>query len=430
MASAPLTLAITDSNDPPKVAFANPVASLSEDTDTSVAVKVADIVVTDDALGTNNLSLAGADAASFEIAGSQLRLKAGTVLDFEVKSSFSVTVQVDDPAVGATPDDSAALTLTLNNANELPQVSLANVVASLPEGSNTSSSVPIADIVITDDGLGTNDLSLAGLDAASFEIAGSQLRLKAGTMLDFETKNSYEVTVRVDDASLGTFPDDTASTVLTITDVNEPPTVSLSNPVASLAESTDTSIAVRVADITVNDDALGTNSLSLSGPDAANFEIAGSELRLRAGTSLDFETKPTLNVTVQVDDTSVGSTPDHTAALAIAITNANEAPTATNLNQSKEYLEGSASVALDDIVVSDVDSGDTITARLTVTNPAAGFADHGHLRFYNQHVRWRDRRVAGHGLGGRRECRFGGRGFRSQRQHQCHGADACAGCRG
>ena len=47
-------------------------------------------------------------------------------------------------------------------------------------------------------------------------------------------------------------------------------------------------------------------------------------------------------------------------------------PTATNLTQAKAYLEDAASVALDDIVVSDAEVGDTITARLTLANPAAG----------------------------------------------------------
>ena len=64
----------------------------------------------------------------------------------------------------------------------------------------------------------------------------------------------------------------------------------------------------------------GTNTLSLSGADAALFEISGSELRLKAGASLDFETNPTLDVTVEVDDSTVGATPDDTAALAITIT--------------------------------------------------------------------------------------------------------------
>lgn len=47
-------------------------------------------------------------------------------------------------------------------------------------------------------------------------------------------------------------------------------------------------------------------------------------------------------------------------------------PTATNLTQAKAYIEDAASVALDDIVVSDAEVGDMITARLTLANPAAG----------------------------------------------------------
>ena len=45
----------------------------------------------------------------------------------------------------------------------------------------------------------------------------------------------------------------------------------------------------------------------------------------------------------------------------------NTAPTATNLTQAKiSPVEDAASVALDNIVVSDADVGDTITARLTL----------------------------------------------------------------
>ena len=47
---------------------------------------------------------------------------------------------------------------------------------------------------------------------------------------------------------------------------------------------------VRVADINVIDDDLGTAPLALSGDDADKFEIIGSRLFLKAGTVLDFQT--------------------------------------------------------------------------------------------------------------------------------------------
>ena len=97
---------------PTLVALNNAVPALEENLNTGSPVKVADIVVTDDGLGINQLSLTGADAASFEIIGSALYLKAGVVLDYEVKTSYAVTVRVDDATVGATPD--ATVNYTLN----------------------------------------------------------------------------------------------------------------------------------------------------------------------------------------------------------------------------------------------------------------------------------------------------------------------------
>jgi len=47
-------------------------------------------------------------------------------------------------------------------------------------------------------------------------------------------------------------------------------------------------------------------------------------------------------------------------------------PTATNLDQALSYTEDTGPVALNDIVVADLDAGDPITATLTLANPAAG----------------------------------------------------------
>ena len=325
-ASQTLTLNITDINEAPTVSLANQISPLSENTDTSTAIRVADIVVADDALGTETLTLGGADAGQFEIVGSELRLRAGTALDFETQNNYSITVEVDDFSIVGTPDSSANFALSLTDANEAPTVTLTNTVTSLAEAANTSSAIRVADIVVTDDALGAETLSLSGADAARFEIVGTELRLRAGTSLDFETKSNYAVTVEVDDTSIAGTPDSSANYALSLTDVNEAPTVTLTNTVTSLAESTNTSSAIRVADIVVTDDALGTETVSLSGADAAQFEIVGSELRLRAGTTLDFETKNNYSVTVEVDDTAIAGIPDDTAPHVLSITNANDPP--------------------------------------------------------------------------------------------------------
>ena len=77
--------------------------------------------------------------------------------------------------------------------------------------------------------------------AGFFEIDGAALYLKAGAVLDYEAQNSYDVTVRVDDPSVGGSPDATTTFALTLTDVNDAPlAVSLENTVTSLAENTST----------------------------------------------------------------------------------------------------------------------------------------------------------------------------------------------
>ncbi len=88
----------------------------------------------------------------------------------------------------------------------------------------------------------------------------------------------------------------------------------------SLPESAATASGVALSSIAIIDDGLGTNVLSLSGPDASYFEIVSNQLRLKAGVTLDFETKSIYSVRVNVDDTTVGGTPDAFADFTLNIT--------------------------------------------------------------------------------------------------------------
>ncbi|WP_373544971.1 DUF4114 domain-containing protein [Chamaesiphon sp.] len=113
---APVNLA------PTGIVFSNTVASLVNNTSTASRIKIADFAVTDDGIGTNNLSLAGTDANSFEIVGNTLSLKAGTVLNSSTKTSFSAVVNVDDPTVGSNPDATQSFTLTTTAPPVVPPV--------------------------------------------------------------------------------------------------------------------------------------------------------------------------------------------------------------------------------------------------------------------------------------------------------------------
>jgi hypothetical protein len=308
----------------PTVSLTNTTNNLAEDTDTSSAIKIADIVITDDGFGTNVLSLSGADAAHFEIVGTELRLRAGTSLDFETKDTYDVTVEVDDAAIPGTPDHSVDHTLSITDVNEAPSVSLANVVASLAEDTDTSGQIRIADIVITDDALGTNDLTLAGADAADFIIVGNELRLRAGTSLNYEVKDTYDVTVEVDDSSLGGAPDDTAAHSLGITDVNETPTTTGIADVVVDEDAASTVIDLRAIFDDEDEGAISLLHDLLSNTNASLFEAV--TIDAAAGTiTLDYAKDQfgTADLTLRATDTGALSVQ---SSFTVTVNPVNDAP--------------------------------------------------------------------------------------------------------
>ncbi|MEC7501978.1 MAG: cadherin domain-containing protein, partial [Planctomycetota bacterium] len=122
-------------------------------------------------------------------------------LDYESDpTSYRLTIAVDT-------DEGTHLqylTVNLNETNQAPTaVDLVNQVSSISEAADTSSPVRVADIQITDDGAGTNVVSLAGSDADQFEVIGDSLYLRADRLLDYETQSSYSVTVNVIDPAIG-----------------------------------------------------------------------------------------------------------------------------------------------------------------------------------------------------------------------------------
>jgi hypothetical protein len=330
--TATITVRITDVNEPPRsLSFTN-VVSLAETANVATPVNVATIGFLDDALGTNTLSLGGEDAALFSISNRQLRFQSQQGLDFETKSQYRVSVMVDDPTVGTTPDSSIEFTLAITDINEAPtDLTITPVVQSLPESANTSTPLTVAQLQIADDAIGTNSLSLAGPDARFFSISGTNLQFSPASGLDFETKSSYQVTVRlVDNTIPGTQPI-SKNFDLSISDVNEPPTaVSLENVVSNINESRLAADSRTLATIRFIDDALGTNEFRLSGDDAALFEIVGNQLVLKAGAVFDFETKSSYAAKISVVDPTLPVTNNPSVDYFLSVNNRPEVQSITD----------------------------------------------------------------------------------------------------
>jgi uncharacterized protein YjiK/phosphodiesterase/alkaline phosphatase D-like protein len=127
---------------PTAVTLNSAVASIPDNTPTSAAVRVAGIVVTDDGLGANHLSIAGTDAGFFHITGTSLYLNAGTVLNAATKPNYSVAVNVDDPTVGSTPDASTNYTLNITAAPAGGTSDL--IISEVNPWSSTAANSPVA----------------------------------------------------------------------------------------------------------------------------------------------------------------------------------------------------------------------------------------------------------------------------------------------
>ena len=197
-------------NRAPEFASATATRSIPENTVSGVAIEtpVAATDVDNDAL---TYSLGGTDAGSFGIDSGSGQLRTQGSLNYETKSSYTVTVSVTDNKNAAgdpdsTDDAEITVTITVTNVvepgdgtqNRAPVFASATATRSIPE--NTASGVaietPVAATDVDNDSL---TYSLGGTDAGSFGIDSGSGQLTTQGDLDYETKSSYTVTVSVTD---------------------------------------------------------------------------------------------------------------------------------------------------------------------------------------------------------------------------------------
>ena len=187
------------------------------------------------------------------------------------------------------------------------------------ENTDTSSRIELATITITDDGQGTNSLSLS--DLVRFVIDGGKLYLKASIDLDYETApgHKHEVTLTLSATGTGRLPNPVTFT-LHITNIDEAPVLSLSG---SQTLPLNEGVTVTASDtgfmVTATDpDSGDTVTLTISDN---RFEISGGKLQVKSGQTFDFETEPT--VEVMVTASSNGKSASKTVTL--QVTNIDEA---------------------------------------------------------------------------------------------------------
>ncbi len=238
---------------------------------------------------------------------------------------------------GSLDSNIATVTIIVNAVNDAPVISSdgAGPTAAVNAAENQTA---VTTVTSTDVDGGTAVYSIVGgADQALFSIDSATGLLTFDTAPDFETpidaggNNIYDVTVQVADGNGGT---DAQAIAVTVTNVNEAPVISSdgAGPTAAVNAAEN---QTAVTTVTRTDVDGGTAVYSIvGGADQALFSIDSATGVLTFDTAPDFETpidaggNNIYDVTVQVADGNGGT---DTQAIAVTVTNVNEAPTTSTV---------------------------------------------------------------------------------------------------
>ena len=311
---------VTDVNEAPMVT-GNIGVGYAENGSTTVATYTAN----DPEKGTTTWSLSGVDNGHFSINGGVLTFK--TPPDFEAPADadrnnvYLATVGASDgPNTGT-----LEVTITVTGVNEAPAFAAETATRTVPE--NTEPGQPVgAAVSATDPETGdTLTYTLGGTDADAFDIDGSTGQLKTKDPLDHETTPSYSVAVSVRDGNHDAAMDDTINVTITITDVNESPTVT-----GETSRNYEENGSGTVATYTAADPENGEITWSLSGADSGDFSIDNAGA-LTFDAPPDYEAPADVGGNNEYEITLWASDGPNIGTLdvTVTVTNADEAGTVT-----------------------------------------------------------------------------------------------------
>ncbi len=337
----------------------------------------------------------GEDRLDFQLSSNATSLDTGTWVDYNsLDFSSPVTAGTVGALDGNAPSNRAALSFTVTGLN-------------IPNGDAFWIRWADYDVALADDGLAVDDFSLtpytaptdialsnavlaenAGANAlvgtlsgsdpdagqsatlsfslpagltenALFNISGTTLQATAS--LDYEAASSHTVTVRATDTAGLTYDEEFT---ITVTDVNEPPTIT-SNGGGDAADISVPENSTAVTTVTATDPDQGaTLTYGISGgADQAAFAIDEESGVLTFLSAPDFE-HPTdtgadniYQVTVQASD---GSLTD-TQTISVTVTDVNEAPTDIALSNAVLAENAGANALVGTLSGSDPDAGQSAT---------------------------------------------------------------------
>jgi hypothetical protein len=211
-----------------------------------------------------------------------------TTLDREMQAQYQLEVEATDsgtPAISST----ATIAIDVSDVNEPPtSIELDPTTIDENDAGGTVGAVVVDD---PDNG----DSHTFEVSDARFEVAGGQLKLNDGQMLDFEAEPSISLEITALDSGEPALEVRQTFTI-SVQDINEPPTeVSLSN-----TEVDEGSAGAVIGDLAATDpDPLDKHTFTV---DDERFEVVNGQLKLKEGVSLDRTAAETVVITVTATD--------------------------------------------------------------------------------------------------------------------------------
>jgi ribosomal protein S9 len=356
--------------------------NVAENTTAVTTVTATDV----DAGQTKTFSISGgADSAMFSIVAGTGVLTFTTAPNYEVPADgdtdnvYEVTVRIVDNGSPAL-DDTQTLSVTVTDANEAPVITSnsggASAAISVAENTTAVTTVTATDV----DAGQTKTFSISGgADSAMFSIVPATGVLTFASAPNYEvpadgdTDNVYEVTVRIVDNGSPVL-DDTQALSVTVTDVDEAPSITSSGS-ASFAENATGTVYTAIG----SDPESMALSYTLGGTDAGLFDINATSGAVTFKVSPDYEAagdsgaNNVYDITVTASDGGLSST---ARAVAITVTNVNEAPTDIALTSSSVDENVAANTIVGTFSTTDQDAGNTFTYSLV-----AGAGDTDNVSF-------------------------------------------------
>ena len=318
--------------------FSEATATRSVAEDASIGANVGAPVTATDA-DTLTYTLAGTDAASFSIIETSGQLQTGTLLEYEDRRSYEVTVTATDPS-GAT--DVITVIIEVTNVEEPGTVVLSTIQPQVGTDVTAELTDPDGDPTwviwqwaraASPSGSWTNVSS--GVDHASYTPVAADVGyyLRAWATYEDPQGGSKSANV-VSDNPVQAAPAGN----------NSAPVFSERTAARSVSENTatETSFGTPVTASDANNDTL---TYTLGGADADSFGIVAASGQLQTGDTLDYESRSSYQVTVTAADPSNAS---DIIAVTITVSNEDEAG-AVELSTVQPQVGTAVTATLDDL---------------------------------------------------------------------------------